>query len=71
MTAFQDTKTSKTAIRQPYCIQLHASLALSFVGVVIRPCDHGFVHVSVCHDFLGVLTTNDAHRRVVARAVHA
>ena len=30
---------------------------------------HGFV--SVCHDFLGVLTTNDAHRRVVANRAHA
>ena len=38
-------------------------------GRVWSTSHHGFV--SVCHDFLGVLTTNDAHRRVVARAVHA
>ena len=36
-------------------------------GRVWSTSHHGFV--SVCHDFLGVLTTNDAHRRVVARAV--
>ena len=38
-------------------------------GRVWSTSHHGFV--SVCHDFLGVLTINDAHRRVVARAVHA
>ena len=35
-------------------------------GRVWSTSHHGFV--SVCHDFLGVLTTNDAHRRVVAVA---
>ena len=36
-------------------------------GRVWSTSHHGFV--SVCHDFLGVLTTNDAHLRVVARAI--
>ena len=37
-------------------------------GRVWSTSHHGFNFVIVCHDFLGVLTTNDAHRHVVARA---
>ena len=50
-------------------IGLYASQPLPREGRVWSTSHHGFV--SVCHDFLGVLTTNDAHRHVVARAVHA
>ena len=70
---FTPTKRQVASVyRAPGCNQCTlVSRASPFPreGRVWSTSHRGFV--SVCHDFLGVLTTNDAHRRVVARAVHA